>query len=59
MNTSNYSGKFARTMAQINPYMSGPVMPMADIRSGNLRGLLLAVGIGLALAGVLMTWAMQ
>ena len=51
MSQSNYSGRFSRTMAQINPYMRGPVLPMPTARSGTIRGYLLAVAVGLMLAG--------
>ena len=57
VNYSTYSGKFARTMAEINPYMSGPVQPMHGPES--IRSVLLAAVIGLVLAGVLVAWAMQ
>ena len=59
MSYSTHSGKFARTMQQINPYMSGPVQPMPDPRRETLRSALLAAFIGLVLAGALVTWAMQ
>ena len=59
MNYSTYSGKFARTMAEINPYMSGPVQPMRGPHSESIRSVLLAAAVGLVLTGVLVAWVMQ
>jgi hypothetical protein len=47
---SNDNLRFSRRMSDINPHMSGPVLPMETARSGTIRGYLLAVAIGLALA---------
>ena len=58
MSYGTHSGRYARTMSQINPYMSGPVEPMPDARSGTIRGVALAAAIGVALAMLLASWAM-
>lgn len=47
---SNENLRFSRRMTDINPHMSGPVLPMQTARSGTIRGYLLAVAIGLLLA---------
>jgi len=47
---SNETMRFARRLSDINPYMSGPVLPMPTARSGTIRGYLLAIAIGVMLA---------
>lgn len=58
MSYSTHSGKFARTMAQINPYMSGPVQPMRESRAEYCAGCILAAVIGVVLALALVAWCM-
>ena len=47
MSHSNQTGRYARTMAQINPYMSGPVHPMPEPKTRHWQD------VALYLAGVL------
>lgn len=56
MSHSNHSGRIARSMSDINPYMSGPVELMPEPKSRRLQDVVIyaisvAVVIGLAIAG--------
>jgi hypothetical protein len=50
---SNENMRFSRRLSDINPHMSGPVLPMPSAKSGTIRGYLAAVAVGLMIAGFL------
>ena len=57
MSHSNFSGRIARQMSDINPYMSGPVEPMAEPKTRHwqdavIYAIAVVVFVGLAIAGL-------